>query len=329
MRADKKTRRPRELTRSRLQVLLGGLWLLDGVLQLQPFMLTGGFAHDVVLPAASGQPLFVASVVRLAARLMAAAPLAADLAFSTAQLAIGGLLVSRRAPRAALAASVAWGLSVWWLGEGLGGIASFSGSLLSGAPGAAFFYVVASLAAWPSRTAVEQRLRPQERLFWPGQSDLAPRRVAVGCLALSFFFGAVLQLLPANASPEALAGLFGSVAVGAPGLLGAAERELAHLVLLAGEPLPVLLAAWYLLTGALLLAPGRAGRAGALLAGLTGLVAWLFGQGLGQLYSGQATDPNAGLLVVLLAAAALASKGRRREEALFEKALEEGQPLAA
>ncbi len=40
-----------------LQVLLGGLRRRDGALQLQPFMLTTGFAHDVRPPAAAGQPL--------------------------------------------------------------------------------------------------------------------------------------------------------------------------------------------------------------------------------------------------------------------------------
>jgi hypothetical protein len=39
-----------------LSVLLGGLRRRDGALQLQPFTLTTGFAHDVRPPAAAGQP---------------------------------------------------------------------------------------------------------------------------------------------------------------------------------------------------------------------------------------------------------------------------------
>ncbi len=41
------------VTRRGLQLALAALWLLDGALQFQPFMLTRGFAHDVIAPAVS------------------------------------------------------------------------------------------------------------------------------------------------------------------------------------------------------------------------------------------------------------------------------------
>ena len=37
------------LTRRNLQIALGVLWLLDGALQLQPFMFTTGFSNDILL----------------------------------------------------------------------------------------------------------------------------------------------------------------------------------------------------------------------------------------------------------------------------------------
>jgi hypothetical protein len=43
-------------TRQWRQVAVGGLWLLDGALQLRPFPLMTGFAHDALQPAAVGQP---------------------------------------------------------------------------------------------------------------------------------------------------------------------------------------------------------------------------------------------------------------------------------
>lgn len=310
-------------------MLLGGLWLLDGALQLQPFMFTEGFARSVVLPAASGQPFVVAATVHLAARLIAATPLVADAVLATVQLTIGLLLVSGRAPRLALSASGLWGLSVWLVGEGLGGLASLSGNLLSGAPGAAFFYVVCSLAAWPSASAADAGTRALRRLLAPGRSELAPRPVAARGLSLSFLIGALLQLLPANGGRGGLAGVFESVAPGAPGPLGEVERGLAHLALLGGRPLLFLLASSYLLTAALLLLRGRPGRTGAVLAGILGAFAWIFGQGLGQLYSGQATDPNAGLVVVLLAVTALAAKRRGRRAAPAWQAARQAGPLAA
>jgi hypothetical protein len=72
-----------------------------------------------------------------------------------AQLALGAGLLFRRTARAALAGTIAWGLAVWWLGEGLGGIlGSATSSPLTGAPGAAVLYallVLLALAFWPVR----------------------------------------------------------------------------------------------------------------------------------------------------------------------------------
>ncbi len=53
------------ITRRHLQITLGLLWLADGLLQLQPFMFTTGFAHQILAPAAHGQPGWVAGPVAL------------------------------------------------------------------------------------------------------------------------------------------------------------------------------------------------------------------------------------------------------------------------
>ena len=58
------------ITRQRLQVALGLIWLLDGGLQLQPFMFSGSFLPQVIEPAAQGQPSVVATGVLDAAHLM-------------------------------------------------------------------------------------------------------------------------------------------------------------------------------------------------------------------------------------------------------------------
>ena len=123
------------VTRRHLQIALGLLWLLDGALQLQPFMFGTGFANQIIAPAAAGQPHFVAAAVRWGARVIAAHPVAWDVPFAASQLLIGlGLLVPRTA-RLALAASLPWSLGVWFFGEGLSGLASDHPSLLTGAPG--------------------------------------------------------------------------------------------------------------------------------------------------------------------------------------------------
>ena len=45
----------------------------------------------------------------------------------------------------ALAASIAWALAVWWLGEGLGGVLTGAASPVTGAPGAALLYALAAV----------------------------------------------------------------------------------------------------------------------------------------------------------------------------------------
>ncbi|MDX6511391.1 MAG: hypothetical protein QOE36_895, partial [Gaiellaceae bacterium] len=111
------------VTRRTLQVVLGLFWLLDGALQLQPFMLGTGFARQVIAPLAAGQPHFVAGPVHWAANLVAAHPVAWDVPFAAVQLLIGLGLLAPRTARLALAASLPWALGVWFFGEGLSGLA--------------------------------------------------------------------------------------------------------------------------------------------------------------------------------------------------------------
>jgi hypothetical protein len=317
-----------EINRRQLQLLLGGFWVFDGLLQLQPFMLGRGFAERVIAPAASGQPGFVAAPVLLGAHLIGSLPLAADLVFAAVQLAIGVLLVSRRLPRAALLASMTWGLSVWYLGEGAGGLASGAANLLSGAPGAALFYVLCAAAAWPAPADEDGRLSLFQRLFSPGRSELPVRPVARGGLVAVFVLGAFLQLLPANAKASTLAGVFSSGRKGAPLFLSRADAGLSHLVAAMGPAAAYGLAAMYLLV-AVLLSTRHNKTAGLLLAGGIGLFAWLFGQAAGGLASGQATDPNTGVLVVLLALSAIRPRRQEIRLSLGEQEVKEPVPMAA
>ena len=86
-----------------------------------------------------------------AARVIAAHPVGWEVPFAIIQLLLGLGLLYPRTAKLALAASLPWALGVWYLGEGLGGIASGNASLLTGAPGAVLLYAVLALAAWPRR----------------------------------------------------------------------------------------------------------------------------------------------------------------------------------
>ena len=134
--------------RRALQIALGAVWLLDAALQYQPYMFTRGFP-DMLAMAATGQPGIVAGPVTLTAQAVSASPAAWNAAFATIQLALAVGLLFRATARAALAGTVVWALSVWWLGEGLGGIFTTAASPLTGAPGAAVLYALVAVLAWP------------------------------------------------------------------------------------------------------------------------------------------------------------------------------------
>jgi hypothetical protein len=103
------------MSKRTLQLALGVFWLIDAGLQFQPFMFTRAFADDVLAGAASGQPGFVATPVQWAADAVGAHPFAWNLLFALLQLTVGVALIAGRAISPALAVSIGWALSVWYL----------------------------------------------------------------------------------------------------------------------------------------------------------------------------------------------------------------------
>jgi hypothetical protein len=279
-------------SRRSLRVALGLVWLLDGALQLQPFMFTKGFATSIIAPSAAGQPGFVAGAVEWNARLIAGHPALFNGVFASVQLALGLAFLFRRTARLAVVASVAWAAGVWYIGEGLGGVFGWRTTALAGAPGAALLYAVLALAAWPGSgpAGSDQEARRRESL--PGWT--------LGAWAILWVGSGVLSVLPANASSGAVAAQLTSNASTAPSWLAAIDRGLASAVHASGPVATVLIVAVELAIGILVFTHGPM-RTVALWAGMAvALVYWAVGQSFGELFSGQATDPSTGPLVVLL-----------------------------
>jgi hypothetical protein len=250
------------ITRRRLQIALGLLWLLDGALQLQPFMLGTGFANQIIAPAADGQPHFVAGPVHWAASIIAAHPVLWDVPFAAVQLLIGlGLLIPRTA-RLALAASLPWALGVWFFGEGLSGLASGHTSLLTGAPGAALLYGLLALAAWPQRDP----------------SHEAPARWLPLAWAVLWVGGAIFQALPGQNTGASVASAITGGTGGAPHWLHRLDASVAGWIAHHGPPTVVALVVVEALIG--LGALHRKSRGPAVAAGLLlALAIWVIGYG--------------------------------------------------
>jgi hypothetical protein len=283
------------ITRRSLQVILGLFWLLDGALQLQPYMLTSSFGTQVLHPVGDGQPQFVAGPVHWAADLVAAHPVAWDLPAAIIQLALGvGILVPRTA-WLALAASVPWALAVWYFGEGLSGLASGNASLLSGAPGSVLLYGLLALAAFPRRGGAE--------------TDIAPPRWLAIAWAVLWVGAAVLQLLPMNNTGADVAAAM--TTNGSPGWMAGFQASFAGWITNHGALTVVVLVVVEVLIGVAALYRRTIAIGAA--AGLVLAVAiWVIAQNFGGLYTGQATDPNTAAILAVMAIALFFAQRRAR-----------------
>jgi hypothetical protein len=180
----------------KLQIALGVIWLVDGALQLQPFMFGRAFVTQIIAPNEADQPGFVAAPIRLVAHLIEPRIALFNLFAVAIQVLIGIGLMYRPTVKAALLTSFGWSLGVWWIGEGLGGLFTGTASPLTGAPGAALLYVLAGLIAWP------QPCRETGRTAAGGALGERGARTAWASLWLG---SATLWLLPANRADMAQA----------------------------------------------------------------------------------------------------------------------------
>ncbi len=199
-------RAPEPAARRFLRIAFGLLWILDGLLQLQPGMPTG-LVDGVIKPAAATSPGWVQHLVDSGVTVWANHPAAAAASTVWIQLGIGLLLlVGPRGwwSRGAGLASVGWGLVVWSVGNAFGGIFAPGSTILFGAPGAVLFYAVAgALVALPDRA-------------WEG-TQLG--RLMIRAMGVLLLGAAVLQAWPGRGfwqgtvrgSPGTLAGMIGQM----------------------------------------------------------------------------------------------------------------------
>lgn len=278
-----------------LQVALGLLWLLDAALQYQPYMFGKGFITQVLAPAAMGNPRLIASPAIAAARLIGHDVAAWNALFATTQLALAAGLLWRPTARAALAATVAWSLAVWWLGEGLGGLLTGTATPLTGAPGAAVLYALLAVLAWPARPGGHPGSAVAE------ESPLGRRGAQLAWLTL-WGSSAYLVLQAASRSPRALHDLLSGLAGAEPGWIASADRAAAAAAGSHGMVIMAAVAVIFVLIGAGVLSPVTT-RTALALALIVALVIWVAGENFGGIFTGQGTDPNTGPLLILIAAA--------------------------
>jgi hypothetical protein len=286
-----------------LQVALGVIWLIDAALQYQPFMFTKASTAAMLMPSAMGEPAFVSGPVLTTMRLMAAHVVLWNALFATIQLALAVGLLWRPTARLALAGTIAWALSVWWLGEGFGGIFNGTANPLTGAPGAAVLYALLAILIWPAA---------------PGGHCTDPS-AADGSVAGDGPLGRWARL--------AWFTLWGGMA----GLMLTAPARSASLTVHGGTQAVIVtigFAAVFALAAAGVFVPGLL-RPVLIVTMIAALVIWGTSEDFGQVFSGSATDVNTGPLLVLIALARWPAGPRLSEAWPAGPRLSESRPAGA
>jgi hypothetical protein len=300
------------ITRGGLRITLGLIWLLDGALQFQSFMYSKGFLKEVIEPSAEGQPSWIGHPILSAAHFAGHNLTLWNTLFALVQVGIGLGLLFRHTARPALIVSFAWALVVWWFGEGFGMIPMGMASPLTGAPGAALLYGLIGLLVWPTEEA--------ERDGTSAGAGLIGERGGLIVWSVLWAGATALWCLSINRAPDTISETLKEAGGGSMHWLASLQSSLAGTTRGHGAAIAIVLAILSLAIAAGVWTPWR--REALLLGALLSIVYWAFGQSLGELTTGQATDPNAGPLFVLLALALLP---RRRVREVSQNAFNKGE----
>ncbi len=292
--------------RRALQLVLATVWLVDGLLQFQPFMFTRAFGSQMLAATAQGNPSAVAHSITWADLVIGHHSVVADAIFAVVQVLIGFGIAWRPTIRPALALSIVWSCGVWWFGEGLGGLFSGTANPVNGAPGAVLLYAVLAVLLWPAdRTTATTGFAAARAVGEP---------VARGVWVVLWGLLGCFAVLGANRSPQGLRQLVSQMASGQPRWLAGLDHHVANLLAHRGLGVSVALAVILGIIAVGVFLPARLARTTVVLALVLGAGIWVLGENFGGIFTRSGTDPNSGPLLMLIAAAYWPSRvgsGRR------------------
>jgi hypothetical protein len=309
------------ITQRGVQITLGCIWLLAGLLQFQSYMYGSDFLTQVLEPAAQGSPSFISDPILTLAHFYGHDQALWNTLAAEIQCAIGlGLILSPKTVRPALFVSFFWALVVWWFGEGFAMV--FSGtpvSPLMGAPGAVIAYALIGLLVWPTGRDAEPSA---------AGGGLLGDRGGLVVWSLLWVEAAYLWLLNVDRSKNGIRDQLTAMASVSPHLLASWENSVASASKGDGEVIAVVLA---IVSVGLAVGVWTRARAAVLSVGIIlSLAYWVLGQSVGgPFWVGTATDVNAGPLFVLLAMALMPPLTQRRRRAAAPLASSAGRVTRA
>jgi hypothetical protein len=280
--------------RRKLQLALALVWLLDGILQFQPWMFSKAFPQ-MLADSAQGNPAVLAAPITWSAGLIGHHLTVLNALFATIQVALGLGIACRASVKYALGASVAWSLGVWWFGEGFGGVLAGTASPVNGAPGAVILYALLAVLLWPADT--DPADTDPGAPFVAGRA--VGRRAAQALWLVLWGSLAFFSLTPASRAPQAISGTISAMAAGEPSWLAWIDSHAASALAHQGLAASIVLAAAFGIIAAGIYASARS----VIIAALVMTVALWLAQGLGGIFTGMGTDVESAPLLALIALA--------------------------
>jgi uncharacterized membrane protein YphA (DoxX/SURF4 family) len=299
------------LTQTRLRQLLGILWLIDGLLQLQPLMFTMNMINGVMTPMVEGQPAPIAANLRWIIEVTTQNLTLVNWIIALIQISIGLCLIFGLWVKPAVIVSIIWGLIVWYGGEGLSMLLTGQASALTGAPGAVLLYPLLGLVIYPRKSSRVRCVNGSPVNVSEGQDaatgGIISRLQLRWVLSGLWFLFALLQLQPYWWQQGQISQAIGAM-VGQGGLNGfivdPVLQRISDITAHAEIPLNIALIVIFLGLGiALLLAKDEQVRPFLVLSIIVSLIIWYAAEGFGMILTGMATDFNSGLLLVVIALA--------------------------
>lgn len=291
------------LSRKALQRILGMLWLIDGLLQLQPQMFTMNMVSSIMKPVLQGQPGIIEPSLQFIVTQTTLHLTAVNLLVASVQVCfgLGFLLLPDRWVKTVVLASIVWAFIVWYGGEGMSMLLTGQASILTGAPGAVLLYPLLGLAVSP-RMKPDEASKDRRRKT---DDDGLLSRMYLGKLLAGFWcFATLLQLQPnwwqqgqISQSIGAMIGQGGLNSVLVDPVLQQVSTVTATIEIALNSALIVVF-----LTIGIGLAVFRDKQVHPFLFAsiIVSLVLWYFSQAFGMILTGMATDFNSGLLVVVI-----------------------------
>lgn len=290
------------IIQKRLRQLIGAMWLVVGLLQLQPQMFTMNMVNGVMMPIVKSQPGFIASNLQWIIAMTTQHLVAVNLLIAIVQIILGLLFLSGRWVKGTVIASIVWALIVWYGGEGMSMLFTGQAGILTGAPGAVLLYPLLGLLVYPRQSS---RATVSDTAADATESTLLPRSHFRWYLAGFWFFAALLQLQPywwqSGQISQAVGGMVGQGGLNAF-LVDPLMNRLVAITATIEIPLNIVLIVVFMALGVgVAFAKAEHLRFFLLASIVVSLLIWWGAQALGMIFTGMSTDFNSGLLLIIMA----------------------------